>query len=732
MAGPGQRAVSQVRIQSGQAQVQYAPTNLAYKIKNLELTPEGTLRAIRGSCSYEPDRGGDQYGNLLNDLANGFDLFARVQSEEDAVTIYGVFHAGLLRGKAPTLLARAGDRLYIHAGWRRSWKEIYRGLTDDGRAGHPDTFTVVNDTIVWTNGIDPALVISYHGMVVPLGFDKAPGVPEAMGPLQPGDITKDYSNQDGYTWAGRIGTIGDFVDNNDGAVLAGRWKYATAYEDVHGNISPLSGESVEISIVLQRANAFIEEELIRDAGDSYTIGAVRKVDQSTLVDNLPRQFVVKGSGDAPEHAIATRLYRTPDGNRFPGTYRLVTRMAGTKNFVYADNIPDSRLGEPAKNYLPVPRFGIMTSHAGALVIAEGPNVLRSEVGFPGTFPAEFATTPDPDGAVVTGLASHRGQLIAFTERSMVDITDPTRPPVVMARGIGCVAPRSIQGLPDGTLIWLSRDAFYGWNPNNGVVRLSDPIHRLVKTELATGSLRNAVSVIEPESRDYRCAVARAGSFDNELLLAFDGQGWRELDLGYKIKDMCVTDDSRYLTLFAGGSRVIPAGGPAFVREGQNQQPTRVADVLSYDVYVMSRETNAQPPKEFKYEFQSAWLRGDDNALQPIHVHNLYIGMIDEINETIDVEIYANGLFAPDPDSPRRLKTIGVKAEDLLGDLTLGSGKTHSRRLFWRRVPVGLSSVNTWAFKLKSTTPFHIASFAFQTSFATMGDQLARIPLGEDE
>ncbi len=50
MAGPGQRAVSQVRIQSGQAQVQYAPTNLAYKIKNLGLCAEGTRRAIRGSC----------------------------------------------------------------------------------------------------------------------------------------------------------------------------------------------------------------------------------------------------------------------------------------------------------------------------------------------------------------------------------------------------------------------------------------------------------------------------------------------------------------------------------------------------------------------------------------------------------------------------------------------------------------------------------------------------------
>ena len=722
MAGPGQRAVSQVRIQSGQAQVQYAPTNLAYKIKNLELTPEGTLRSIRGSCPYEPDRGADQYGNVGKAIPDGFKVFARLESLRDVTTIYGVFHAGLMRGKAPTLLVRADGDLYIHAGWRRSFKKIYSGLTSEGRKGFPDTFTVVNNTIVWTNGIDPALVISYDGMVVPLGFDIAPGVPEALGPLQSGSNIDEYQNQEGYSWPGRIGTIGDFVDANDGAVLAGRWKYAAAFEDIHGNISPLSGESVEISIAFQRANAFIEID-----------NTVKKFVRTTMINDLPRQFVVKGSGDAPEHAIATRLYRTPDGNRFPGTYRLVTRMSGTKNFVYADNVPDSRLGEPAKDYLPVPRFGIMTSHAGALVIADGPYVMRSEVGFPGTFPAEFATTPDPDGAVVTGLASHRGQLIAFTERSMVDITDPTRPPVVMARGIGCVAPRSIQGLPDGTLIWLSRDAFYGWNPNNGVIKLSDPIHRLVKTELAKGSLRNAIAVIEPESRDYRCAVPKAGQYDNTLMLAFDGQGWRELEIGYKIKDMCVTDDSRYLVLFSGGSSTtISTPSRGSVQGGFGAGFALTETVESYDVYVMSHETDASKDTPLTYEFQSAWLRGDDNALQPIHVHNLYIGMVDEIDETIDIEIFSNGLFTPDEDSPRRMKSIGVKAEDLLGDFVLNEGKTRSRRLYWRRVPVGLSSVNTWAFKLKSKTPFHIASFAFQTSFATMGDQLARIPLGEDE
>jgi hypothetical protein len=95
-------------------------------------------------------------------------------------------------------------------------------------------------------------------------------------------------------------------------------------------------------------------------------------------------------------------------------------------------------------------------------------------------------------------------------------------------------------------------------------------------------------------------------------------------------------------------------------------------------------------------------------------------------------VFSNGSYQPDPDSPRTVRAVGVKVEDLLGDLVLGEGKTHARRLFWRRVPIGLESVNTWAFKLKSTSPFHIASFAFQTSFATMGDQLARIPLGEDD
>ena len=746
MAGPTQRAVVQVRVSGGQAEVQYAPTTLAYKIQNMEITPEGTLRAIRGACLYEPDRGRDQYnvsgipGFRQMSLPEGFEMYSR---DPGAPTIYGLYHAGLLKGRAPTLVVRAGSKLYLHAGWRRSWKVIYTDLTDDGRAGYPDMFTVVNDQIVWANGIDQPLSISYDGMVIPLGFNTAPGAPEVAGPQQPTDRF-EYPNSEGYSWTGRIGSIGDFVDNNDGAVLEGRWRYAAAWEDIKGNISPLSPESVDISIRAQRANFTVFGP--RTQSDVANPMLPLEVDITTKVDDLPRQFVVKASGSAPEHAVACRLYRTPDTVRFPAELRLVDRIAGTANFTYADNVPDSRLGAPVESFEPVPLADVIISHAGALVMADGPTVYRSEVGYPGTLPTRFMVTPDPDGAVVTALASHNGRLIAFTERAMIDITNPEMPPVILAKGIGCVAPRSIQGLPSGTLIWLSRDAFYGWNEGNGIVKLSDPIHRKVKTELAKGALRNAVSVIDPESREYRCAVAPAGSFENTLVLCFDGKGWRELKLGYDITDMCVTDDSRYLVLFAGGRRrQIELALPGFVDntfstlgDALTHTPEFTGPVLDliddtfYDVFVMGHETLAEEPQDVTYEFKSAWLRGDDTALKPIHVHNLYIGMVDEINQSIDVNVFSNGSFAPEEDSPRTVRAVGVGIEDLVGDLTIGTGKVHTRRLFWRRVPIGLQSVNTWAFELTSNQPFHVAAFAFQTSFATMGDELGRIPLGEDE
>jgi len=720
-----QRALSQVRIESGEAQLQYAPTSLARRVSNFERTPEGTLRAIRGVCPYEPYRSSSQYRSS-GGIPPGHERFVTPVAPETPATIYGIFHAGLLGGKAPTLVVRAGTKLYRHAGWYRCWEVIYEGLTDEGRAGYPDIFAVVNNTIVWTNGIDTPLVIAHDGMVTPLGFTTTPGQLEAAGPQQPVDRQNSYANSGGYSWPGRVGSVGDVIDTHEGAVLAGRWQYARAWEDVHGNISALSPLSAEVALSGQRCDSVVEQH----TGVDY-------VDLSTKLDDLPRQFVVKATGSAPEHAVATRLYRTPDLNRFPGEPRLLERIEGTAPFVYADNVPDSRLGEPAKSYMRVPRFEVMTSHAGALVVADGARVIRSEVGFPGTLLKDTMVTPDPDGARITGLVSHAGKLLAFTERSVCDITDPRVPPVVMARGTGCVAPRSVQGMPDGRLVWLSRDGFYGWVPGGAVEKISDAIHRLTKTQLAKGSLANAVAVIDPESREYRCAVPSAGQFDNDLILCFNGAGWNEIRLGFYISDMCITDDPRYYVLFAGSRPVtkpkFSLSGALTLDEGGTVTPL-VAEQKTYneyDVYVMGHEVEGFDEPERTYVYESAWLRADDTAITPINVPELFIGMVDEVDESFDVYIYFNGSYEPDEDSPRACKSIGVLAKDLIGDLTLNEGKTKMRRLFWRRVPVALENVNTWAFKIVSKTPLHLSAFAFHSMIASGGDKLARIPFGED-
>jgi hypothetical protein len=744
VAGPTNRLVTSISVEAGEAQVQYAPSSLAYRVVNLERTEDGTVRAVRGFCPYEVDRDpignyDDQYGppslpggpaHGSKAMPDGYDLLSRLGAR-----VYGVFHASLLRGKAPTMIARAGTALYMQAGWRRAWKLIYEGLTDEGRPGFPDQWAVVNDNIVWSNGIDPSLVIKHNGMVVPLGFDRGPGAPAADGPGQPSGSVNDYRNSQGYSWPGRIGTVGDFVDNNDGALLAGRWTYATMWEDIHGNLSPQSQPSKELVLATQRANATVR------ARDN-TVPQAREIDESTSVDDLPRQFVVKTSGEAPQHAVKTWILRTADANRNAPDLRRVESFSGTAASVYADNIPDSRLGAPAPKNVPVPRFQVMVSHAGGLVIADGPRVLRSEVGFPGSFPAGGVVVPAADGADVTALASHMGRLLAFSRRSVADITDPNVPPVTMAKGVGCEAPRSIQSLPDGTLIWLSRDGFYGWRQDKGIMLLSKAIHRLIRNEVARGAMRNAVSAVDPESGEYRCAVTPAGTNSNRLILSFDGEGWREIDYGVDITDMCVTDDARHYVLFSG--RVThPLVTPLQVEGALTTEET------VSDVFVMGREHPKWLNPERTYRYLSAWLKGDEVGLTKTDVGNLYLGMVDEGFTTLTVAIHQDGSRKPDADATtREAYATGTGLVDVLGDeisvtddfgepldppaqAILGTARAHTRRLFWRSVNAKLESVGTWAFDLSSTSPFHLAALALETSQATLGEGKRRAPGGKD-
>ena len=704
MAGPAQQTPLSLVVPPGEAQVLYSPSALAYEVKNFEMTSEGTLKTVTGPCPYEVDRGG------------GY---------QDVGTPHGLFHAGLLGGVSDMLLLRAGTTLYRHAGWDRNWESLLTGLTDDDRPGYPDQFVVLNDNIIWTNGVDRAQVISHDGMVVPLGFDYPPGAPTALSPdkAPTSSRAKTYANTDGYSWPGRIGTLGDLLDGETGSILAGSWYYYLQYEDIHGNLSPLSAASNTAAISTMQADPY-------DIGDTSDSGEVEHV--GSMLDDLTRQFMVQIDGVGPDHTIAMLIHRTPD-TRSKGTEpKFLVRLGGNAQFRFPDTLSDAELGSLSAQMATVPVFRVMCTHQGSLIIANTPDdpgiVRRSQVGFPGTFPEADWVYPDSGGAEVTALTSHDGVLLAFTESSVysLEVFEAPRP---LAQGIGCVAPRSIKALPDGTLVWLGRDGFYGMR-GQSIGRLSGPIDRTVRNYINRGRVRKAVAAMDWESGEYRCAVTPAGETDQKFIFCFDGAAWRRQELGLDVRDICSTDDWRIYTLIAGREEGDAKVNP---QDEKTIQPSTYIDL----VYVLGHEIADYTPPARSYVYRSGWMRGDDVGLTPVHVRTIFLGMLDSHNSDFTIRFYRNGSWkevvqivdvkavGPDDDSSVVVDTAGVAV--------IGAAKAHDPRLFWRQVPVGLENSFSWAFEIEATPPtrLHLAAFSFYISVATSGSPRGRVPQRAD-
>jgi hypothetical protein len=613
-----------------------------------------------------------------------------------------------------------GETLYRHAGWARGWEVLKTGLADESNPlTYPDQFVVINDKIVWTNGINQPLVIDAHGAVHPLGFSSIPSAPSVSGPQQLNNKIKFYPNAAGYTWKGEIGTPGDVLDGVSGAILDGAWYYYVQYEDVNGNLSPLSPPSSPALIKSIQA-------------DPYEPGGTRKETCATLED-MTRQFIVRMTGQGPEHTVAIHVYRTSDTKRVDNTPRFLTRVSGRELSVLGDRVADAYLGEPVTRPVVVPTFRVMCVHQGRLIIGNTPSdpgiVRRSEPGFPGTFLDSEYVYPDLGGNEITALVSHMGTLLAFTETAVYDISDFANPQA-LAQGVGCAAPRSIAALPNGNLVWLSRDGFYAFTISKAILPISVDIHKTLLYDMNTTRYRQAVATVDTVSKEYQCALAPAGESRNRILFCFDNKNWRRQDYGtvlfggldfpaFGIADMCTTNDYRRLTLVA-----------AF-------DGTRAAAGLQNDIMVKGREAATYSPNVRTVNYRTGWFFADNVGATPVHLRTLYLGMIDSYDGTFTIRFFRNGSWDPVLEMTD-VRAVGVDdgsnvVRDIAGAAVIGTMKAHEPRLFWRQIPVGLENVSAWAFEIVATYPtrINIAAIGYDQTSATGGNVRGRIPLRAD-
>ena len=746
MAGPTQQLTRRVIIQPGEARTEYNPGALAHTVQNLELTSKGTLKSVVGPAVLRIGtrgyRASDDDTEITNIIRDGGSAYLKNQEYWNNGRPHSIFFAPLNGGSASLLLYRFGSRLYRFLGdtdTEATADEILvTGLSDSSRTDYPDVYVLIHNKVVWSNGMDTARVISFDGNVTELGYNEKPSPPDTLGPasVPVSEMVRFYPNTYGYSWPGRIGTPGDSLNGQTGAILSGSWYYYIQYEDIHGNLSPFSAASAPVTLASNQA-------------DPYYQGVTEEQPpHGAELSDLTRRFVVKTTGDAPSHTAAVHIYRTPDTLHVDQTPRLLARVPGSKAFVFGDNHADSDLGSQWERTVRVPTFRVACAHQGRLVIGNTPSrpgiVRRSEPGFAGTFQRKEFVFPDSGGAEVTAVVDHRGVLLAFTEKCVYSLANFSNP-VPLTQGIGCVAPASVKALPNGMLVWLGRDGFYGMAELGIIQRLSAPIDSIMRRHINKTRMRRATAVVDPDTGEYRCALAPAGSVNNNLILCFDGKFWRRQRLGIHIAGMCGIDDWRQYTMAIGTDLEAELNVPTLVVP----EATESSEVGRYDfsrVFVMNRQTTDYfaPTRSVKY--RSGWLRFSEEGLTLANVRSMYVGMLDAWNGLATVRIYKNGSWNPVTEM-ENLRLIGVDqgssiVTDIAGEAVIGTARARDPRLLWRELPVGLQNVSSWAFEIEivgDPNPnsdnelgrMHLAAFAFDTSIATQGAPTGRVPRRAD-
>lgn len=661
-------------VESGQV---YSPASLAWRIENLQLADEGSLQSVRGPAPLIPNYGaGYPYGGK----------------------VFGVFHALLDGGMRDVTLIRAADRLYVQRGWNRNLETLATGLSADPNAKFPDLFVEVAGKVIWSNGIDSSIIYDGYTSKV-LGFAMSPNSPNALGPSSGDRGDFIFRNKQGYSHPGKMGLVGDYFTDTPGSgvMLDSNWTYHVQFEDVFGDRSPMSPAIAQF-VRQERTATSVWTNLdlypTSLVGVKYDAGAY-----SVTLDDLTRQLCLTSLPTGPRGTVARLLYRTNANELEP---RFLARIPDNVTAAWPDNTPDSSLGAVASDYMLTPRFQIGCSYQGRLAIVVGNRVRLSDPGFPGSFREDLYI--DIEGSEPTGLASFGGYLYAFTEQTVFrieyDAEGLRKRPVL--DGVGAVSPAAIVSTDLGVLVWLGRKTWYSMTLDEKITDIGGDEMPLFK-RLNPVDLSRATAVWNPNTREYVCAVPEAGATGNQLVMAWDGRGWRRQRYGITFSNLCVTKDWRRYVLAAGQ------------RLSNNE----------HNVWVMDREVYGYEPPTKTYKYKSNWIRRDPTGRLRFNVDTIYVGIIEASNLPVtwrlwrdgsrDTEVASGTLTLYDPDTPTTIGTV-----------VIGTSKYRTPRLTWFKFDARLIDVQSFAFDLECSEPAHINLAGFSFDSLTVDPTGARV------
>jgi hypothetical protein len=219
-----------------------------------------------------------------------------------------------------------------------------------------------------------------------------------------------------------------------------------------------------------------------------------------------------------------------------------------------------------------PASTLLLSWRNRVVSVKGRTVgLSADAGdptIPITAPAGGANVwPDPtnfdvltqEGDEVVGAAVWGDRLTCFTRRGIVVVTeDETSPvPAILDQQNGCIAPRSVQTVGGGRVIYLSDGAVCAFDGQRGEAISDDLKDTLGEVDWANA--HQAVSVHVSRLHQYRLWLPLKGSAGNRLCVVYDyaEQAWTVWASWYTFGS--TADDTQPYDVTAAASILLPSG-----------------------------------------------------------------------------------------------------------------------------------------------------------------------------
>jgi hypothetical protein len=312
-----------------------------------------------------------------------------------------------------------------------------------------------------------------------------------------------------------------------------------------------------------------------------------------------------------------------------GYYDFATMRVGSTNYLFAANGADSvwRWDGAALDALPNAPAGVqfvavfnsrlwVTGHNGVLVQA-------SQVANPTVYASPFGLTVQVmvhHGETPTGLYQVGPHLLVFDRESTSYIDGYGEQTLIVAAGatgfsrsVGCIAFRTIRGVGENAVCWLSQRGIEYYTPGSGITLVSRGLQRFFLTINRVGINERPgqpSAVYDDVTQEYLCALSTTGIQNDRVIvvnLLHRGQGWlgaltiddirgagspvgqlffQEDDDGYLETDPGGTalglDSQGYATLSEVGQGILPT-----VEDDGGYLSTSITDSVAASLFVAS-------------------------------------------------------------------------------------------------------------------------------------------------